>query len=115
MASDNDDSVFGIMRLGNSTLVAASVMKLESFCCSHDNIKLEKKIMNLLDFETCCLFFRDFAPALRAATLFVVVVVVLSTSVLALLAGSCVSLGAFLFFDCPFSCFGSIPTLSFQC
>ena len=39
---DDDDVVVGIRRLGNSTLVAASVITLELVCRSHGNIKSEK-------------------------------------------------------------------------
>ena len=36
------DVVFSIRRLGNSTLVAASIITLELFCRSHGNIKSEQ-------------------------------------------------------------------------
>lgn len=65
------------------------------FLRSHGNIR---KIIDLLDFEAMhCLF----VPALRAPALFLVPVVVFSTTVLALLADSSRSLGAFRFLDCP--------------
>lgn len=82
-------------------------MTLEFFALVEENAYL-------LDVETCCLVFRELATVLRGATRFVVVFVVSLTPVLALLAGSCVSFGAFLFFDCSFSCFGPIPMLSFH-
>lgn len=65
------------------------------FLRSHGNIR---KIIDLLDFEAMhCLF----VPALRAPALFLVPVVVFSTTVLALLADSSRSLRAIRFLHCP--------------
>lgn len=73
-------------------------------------------MINILEFKALfCLFFRGCAPALCAATFFAVFVVAMFlATVLALLAGSTVSLGAFLFLACPWSCSETMPILAFH-
>lgn len=97
VARDEEDEAFGIIRLGNSILAAASVITLEFHRRSHDNVQ---RIINILDFEALVCFF---APAFRSPTLFLAAIVSASTTVLALLAESSPSLGVFLFLDCPSS------------
>lgn len=76
-----------LIRFGNSTLVAVSVITSEF-------IELEKNNYHMDFVAVLCLFFRSCAPALRAAARFVVV---FSATILTLLADCTVSLDAFLF------------------